>query len=212
MPTDPRFGPLYSVHRAVADVIVPFLQERERQYTAAAERDAGWTPGMIGPPKSWNVTDRLDAIPGVENTPSIIVAVRGDSSEPRRSSSRDRMYSLPISVGVAVVTMGQDQANSRELAGVLSAGLLGAMLHFPTFGGDGRVHLDDWTGYRLDDLPPEDQRTRAIVRMEFVVNVKDVVQGGIGSRIPDPPVDPTPQPDPLHRVESWHIDVRKEGE
>jgi hypothetical protein len=211
MPTDERFGPLLSLQRPVSDGIMTTLQFRERQYVAAAERDAGWTPGMIAPVKSWNASNRLDAIPGGENTPAVILAVRGAAGPPRRSGRG--LYSIPLGVGLAVVAMGQDQDNSREVAGVLGAAFLGIILHHKTFGDalGGRVSLQEWTDYRLDDLPPEDQRTRAIARFDFEILVKDVAQDGIGARIPDPPVDPVIAPGPLHRAEQVQINVQKEG-
>lgn len=209
-PLNTRFGPLLSLH-SVADSLIDLIERWATTYLPAAERDAGWAPGDLPRPAKYWTRQVLEAIPGEDSTPCVIVVVRG-TDEIRRK--QDGYYDAILDLGLGIVMMGQSPSNARELAGVYGAAICGIVLHKPTFEDalDGRIRVERLVSIELDDLPPEDQRTRAILRAEFRVLVKDFIRSGVGPKQPDPPVDPLPDPGPWPQAQSVHVEVKKEGD
>jgi hypothetical protein len=208
------FGPLLNLAVGPSRAVEALLKRWIDTYLAAYERDNSLAPDHYARPASWLQTNVLEGLPGEDQSPTIIVVNRGAQGTPIRQSGG---YDVPVSVGTAVVTSSFEGDGAREVAGALGSAILGIMAHRRNVDGamDGRLRVESWQDFRLDDLPGEESRTRGLLRMEFTINVSNVVKLRGGPAVPDPPHDPddtgthTP-PGSLPTVAEHDVTVTKE--
>jgi hypothetical protein len=185
---------------------------------AAIEREAGYTPPHYSRPASYLKVNLLEGIPGEESSPAIIIVSRGANGKPEKSArTGTRPYptstiSLGMDVGIAVMTSSFEGDGAREVAGAYCWAIAAAMLHRRDLDGrmDGKLHVESLDDLRLDDLPGEEARTRAMLRLEFTIRVNNFIDLGSGPSTPDPPTDPYPAPGNLPTVATHTETISKE--
>jgi hypothetical protein len=186
-------GPLTNLHHvsvAVRDLHRKWIDT----YLSDVERDNGLTPRVYTRPASYAMVNLLTAVPGEDMSPSVIIITRGANRSVERQGNS---FDVPLDVGIALVTTSYEGDGARDAAGAYAAATAGLLMHRKRLDGavGGSCIVQSWDDIRLDDLPAEEQRTRAIVRLEFTVLVKDVLRTGVaGFTAPNPPADPTVEP------------------
>lgn len=200
-------GPLTNIHNAPL-AVEEHLQEWMNTYMNIYERDNGLDLGTYPRPFSWLRVNLLEGVPGEDSSPAVIIVTRGDTAAPEQDA---KGWSLPLDIGVALVTTSFETDGARDAAGVLGVAALKALLDKRNLGGrmNGKLRVESWDGIRLDDLPGEEQRTRAILRLEFTVRINDVIWRTGGPLVPDPETSPDP-PGTWPPVEEHIETVRKE--
>lgn len=183
------FGELINLAVGPSRAVEGHLKKWVDTYMSAYEEYNGTTPYYYVRPQSWIKTNLLSTLPGEDLSPAVITIVRGAVGGPQRQSGG---YDIPLGVGVAVVTSSFEGDGARESAGAIGAAVLGIMSHKRNLGGrmNGRLRVQSWSDFRLDDLPGEEAQTRGLLRMEFVINVTNVTNLLTnGPDEPDPPYD-----------------------
>lgn len=207
------FGPLFDPTR-VADDVETFIKRWIRDYLSAVERQQGLTPGQAttARPTSWIKRNLLADIPGEDMTPAIVIVSRGANGPPRITPQGSQ---IPMDIGIAAVTAGAGEPTdaARKFAGRYSIAIAGMMWHKRNLDVvPGRYRVLSWDDYRLDDLPAEEARTRAIARLEFTINVNDFIAMASGPATPTEEPDPFPPPDDRPTVADPQVTVRQEDD
>lgn len=202
------FGPLINVQdlpRSIEDQIQKWIDF----YLAAVERDHGLNPPHYQRPASYMKVNLLEGLPGEDMSPTVIIVTRGGNSKPER---RGRVIDLPMDVGIAVVTSSFESDGAREVAGAHGAAISALLMHRRHVDNrmGGSLHVQSWDDVRLDDLSGEESRTRAILRLEFTVLVRGVIELGAGPTTDDPPDDPYQPPGDWPTVLTHQATVSKE--
>jgi hypothetical protein len=182
------YGPLINLAVGPSRAVEAHLKAWLDTYLSAYESDNAMDLYSIARPASWIQTNLLASYPGEDISPSIIIIARGANSTPVRQSGG---YDIPMDIGIAVVTTSFESDGAREVAGTYGAAILAIMSHRRNIDGrlNGRLRVLGFSDYRLDDLPGEESKTRGLVRMEFIVNVSNIVKLTGGPVQPDPPHD-----------------------
>lgn len=187
-----RFGPLVNIQsapRAVEEHIKFWIDT----YLNGVEEDSGLDLHTYARPASYRKVNLLQGIPSEDMSPTVIIITRGDAEAPRRDG---KTYTLPLDLGVAIATSSFEGDGAREVAGAYGAAVFGLMMHKRNLDGrmDDKLRVVSWDGVRLDDLAGvgEEFRTRAIIRLEFTLQITGVLWSTSGPLIPDVPVDPDP--------------------
>jgi hypothetical protein len=185
------FGPFVNLHdvsRAVRD----FHQLWFDTYLCEVERQSGYTPRYYSRDGAYRLVNMLTGRIG-DISPVTIIVTRGGNGRPERNG---RSYDLPLDIGIAHVTSSFEGDGAREAAGAFAAATVSLMLQQRSLGSalNGRLRVSSWDDIRMDDLPETEQLTRAVLRLEFTVLVKDVVDPAGGPAINTPPADPTLDP------------------
>jgi hypothetical protein len=182
------YGPLINLAVGPSRAIEAHLKTWIDTYLSAYESDHGLALYSIARPASWLQKNLLDTYPGEDISPSIITIARGANGKPVRQSGG---YDIPLDIGIAVITTSFEGDGAREVGGAYGAAILAILSHRRNIDGalNGRLRVLEFSDYRLDDLPGEESRTRGLVRMEFMINVSNVVKLTGGPITPDPPHD-----------------------
>lgn len=185
------FGPLTNL-QGVPRSIRDFHAKWFDTYLCDVERDAGYDPRYYSRESNYVLVNLLTGRI-VDVSPAIIIVTRGANRAPEKSG---RSYDLALDVGIAHVTSGYEGDGAREVAGAFAAATVGMLIHRRSLDGamDGTLRVASWDDVRLDDLPAEEQMSRAIVRLEFTIIVKDIIDPSGGPAVPIPPPDPTLDP------------------
>ena len=183
------YGPLINLAVGPSRSIKAHLQTWLDTYLAAYERDNALPLYSIARPSTWWQTNLLEGVPGEDMSPTVVIISRGANGPPTRQSGG---YDIPLDIGVAVFTSSFEGDGAREVAGAYGAAILAIMSHRRNVDGamNGRLRVQQWADFRLDDLPGEESRTRGLVRMEFIVSVSNVVKLQGGPVQPDPSHEP----------------------
>jgi hypothetical protein len=179
---------LHEVSRAVRDFHFKWFDT----YLCEVERQAGLTPRYYSRDASYRmvnmVTGRI-----ADLSPTTVIVTRGGNGRPERNGNS---YDLPLDIGMAHITSSFEGDGAREAAGAFAAATIGMMMQRRSLDGamGGQLRVISWDDVRMDDLAETDQLTRAVIRLEFTVAVKGVLQPGAGPADDTPPPDPTPDP------------------
>jgi hypothetical protein len=182
------YGPLINLAVGPSRAVETHIKNWIDTYLSAYESDSALDLYSIARPASWIQTNLLSTYPGEDMSPAIIIIARGANGKPVRQSGG---YDIPMDIGIAVVTTSFEGDGAREVGGAYGAAILAILSHRRNIDGamNGRLRVLEFSDYRLDDLPGEEQRTRGLVRMEFIVNVSNIVKLTGGPATPDPPHD-----------------------
>lgn len=202
------FGPLLNpqdLPRSIEAQIKKWID----YYLAGVERSHNFDPPHYQRPASYLKVNLLEGIPGEEMSPCVVIVTRGANNRPER---RGRLIDLPMDVGLAVVTSSFEADGAREVAGALGTAIVAIMMHRRHIDNrmGGKLHVQSWDDVRLDDFSGEEARTRAILRLEFTVLVRGLIELGAGPTTDDPPVDPYEPPGDWPTVATHQATVSKE--
>jgi hypothetical protein len=203
------FGPLTNPQElpvAVRNVIIKWIDT----YLSEVERNAGLEPRTLIRPQSYSLVNIITSVPSNEVSPLVLIVTRGLNGTPVKNGDS---YDLPLDVGLAIVTNSFMGDEAREAAGRYAIATAGILLHRRTLDGaiEGSCRVESWDDMRLDDLPATEQGSRAIVRLEFTVILKDVLRTGVyGPPTPEPPPDPVPDPGPFPTVAETTVTLKSE--
>lgn len=185
------FGPIVTGADVEAAALAT-LQLWMTTYLAEIERQTGRSPHALPPIRSWEIIDDLARWPE-DQVPAIVLASPGLAGEPQKGG--DGTYQATWHLIVAVIASGRDRGSSRSLAQAYGAAVRTLLLQQPSLGGFATAV--EWIGERYDVLTSEVARTLAGGRLEFTVDVDDVVS------IAGAPLHPDPEPDPYVDPGDW---------
>lgn len=208
---DPQFDYLTGPHELTQAVeahirrwIDTYLSEVERQNDVPARH--------LARPRAYIHKQRLEALPGEDQNPAIILVSRGNREQFREVQGGE--LTIPYDLGIAAVVNAPEEYVRRN-GGMYGIALAGMMLHARRRTLDGalnnRCRVLEFNQFFLEDTQDEDSRTQAIVRLEFTVTVKNALHIGAGPAQPDPPVDPETPPGPWPTVDEVITTIQKEN-
>lgn len=156
-------------------------------YLAEVERQKGLDVRQLPRPRSYIRKNEFDRWPE-DQIPAIIVISPGLVGPPSGTGSGS--FRGDWQLGVAVITEGQDNDNTRDLVGYYTAAIRALILQRPSLGGFAMGVT--WEDERYDDISDtEVGRTMASGQVVFQVTVEDLVSTKAGPVTPDtPPVTP----------------------
>lgn len=168
-------------------------------YCAWRSRASGLT---VPPPRRFLALRDMDNLPRVD-PPLVLVACSGVADAPTKGSRRT--YRATWAVGLLGIVTGRDRDDTDAVCEEMGAALRALLVHKGSLGGF--AEGTEWLDERYDALPDRDRRQLAAVRLEFSVDVREVLSG-TGPAMPNPT---TPIPDrPTVREDGAEVEVRAE--
>lgn len=206
---DPQFDYLTGPHE-LTQAVEAHIRKWIDTYLAEVERQNDIEPRHLSRPRAYIHKQRLEALPGEDQNPAIILVSRGNREAFRNNNGGE--ITIPYDLGIAAVVNAPEQYVRRN-GGMYGIAIAGLMLHARrrSLDGalDGRVRVLDFNQFQLEDTQDEDSRTQAIVRLEFTVTVKNAIKLGAGPAQPDPPTDPEIPPGPWPTVDDVITTIEK---
>lgn len=176
-------------------------------YLSEMERRTDREPQSLPHVRSWPTHNEFEALPGEEQLPMCVIVSPGLASDPIKSG--EGTYRAVWQVAFALVVSARDLDASRDLAGVYSAAVRTMAVQRAFRRGLGYRSID-WTGERYDDLDINDERTLAVARITFNVDVDRVANIKAG---PDAPVPLPDHHEPYElpvEIQTTHVEVQED--
>lgn len=206
---DPQFDYLTGPHE-LTQAVEAHIRRWIDTYLSEVERQNDLAPRHLARPRAYIHKQRLEALPGEDQNPAIILVSRGNREAFRQTKGGE--VTVPYDLGIAVVVNGTEDSVRRN-GGMYGIAIAGMMLHARrrTLDGqlDGRIRVLDFNQFALEDTLDEDTRSQAIVRLEFTVTIKNAIHIGAGPANPDPPPDPENPPGPWPTVDDVITTIEK---
>lgn len=200
-----------SVHSGqVAAAVKDHLQDDEdgtagwlTRQIAAMERELGLDPRELPLPGGWRTASEIDRWL-TDTPPAVIIAVPG-TLDVATTATATYEATWDVRVGITVSVGGED-GDPEELAGIYGAAIREAITQHSTLGGFAK--RTTWLGEDIDNVPATQQNpTLGMSINRFAIRVVNVARRGAG--VIEPPDDPyeTP-PDPIPNAEEATITVQ----
>jgi hypothetical protein len=159
---------------------------------------------------TWTKRNKLEVWPE-ESLPLLLVVCPGLADEPAKEG-RGR-YRAKWRVSLAVIAGADTEENTQALVNMYGQAFRMLLLQRPSLDNafNGRVRGVEWINEQYDELPIETERSTAICRLDFNIEVGDVVSTRDGPVDPSP--DAVPEADPYEdpgdrpEVETVHVEA-----
>jgi hypothetical protein len=175
----------------VENIVQTFLRRWLPTYLAEVAQDRGLPRNALQAPRTWtNSTEfQLDE---TTQLPAILIISSGLAEAPSRQG--DGSFNAKWVVGVAVVVSAggeQPQEATSRLAKQYGAAIRWLITQHPAMENP-KVAGVTWDDENYDDVPSEQARSLASVRLVFTVEISDVMNALDGPILPDEPPAPPP--------------------
>jgi hypothetical protein len=188
----------------IEDAARSTLQAWLPSHIAHQERRKGLAARTIPMPRSWPTVDEFDPEPH-EQLPSIVMVSPGTTGEPQRSTGGKTRATWRLEVVFAVA--GQTEKQARLIRSVYAAAIRSALEQNPTLGGI--AERTRWNGdEHAVGRSQGDRSPRALVEVDFLITVNDVLNPRLGPA--EPPEDPYTPPDVPEPLDTAEITVISE--
>jgi hypothetical protein len=197
MTVNSNFGniiPPARIEQAVEETLKTWIDTYNREI----ERQEGLPEGTLTNVGAWSRKSYFENITGDEFLPWVGIVSPGLADRPRKQGGMGKHHAKwRLDIGVVV----SEPEDPRQLAGYWVASLRTCLLQKKCDGLDAAV---SWVGERYDDLSALLERSLGGGRIQFEVEVYDVVTGKHG------PPQPSPDPDPVPIAQDANVEVHKE--
>lgn len=181
-----QYGPLIDagdVERAALDTIKIWLNS----YLHETEDRKGLDRGFLARPRSFARVNQLNDFEEGQ-LPAVLVIAPGLSEEPVPDGEGNYRAKWAVAVGTVVSARGsRGGETARDLAQTYGATIRALMVQKGSLGGF--ATRTEWADERNDNLGVQNQRSIAVSREVFVVEVREVVNRRVGPAEPDPDTD-----------------------
>lgn len=200
------YGPLGHSGR-IAAAVKSHLQDPDDStygwltaYLAEMERQIGDDPRSLPIVRMWRTSAEIEQW-FADTPPAIIIAVPGTLGDPETTNGAYRV-NWDVRVGI-LVSVGGEDADAEELAGIYGAAVRGALVHHPALAAG--LKVDAWLGETLDNRPRSEAETIGFAINTFRVSDTDSLarRGGPAT----PPVDPYDEPTARPTVQQTDVTV-----
>jgi hypothetical protein len=195
-----QFGPIV-IATALDAAVKNTLQEWMPTYQRFIEREGGLASEWLPKPRSYTISSDFTHYPE-EQLPALLIMSK-ELSKPRMDGRKEYRVDAPFCIGAFV--SAKDRNSSEALAKYFGAviralivqkgGLANAQQREK--GEPGLAVTTEWTGEKFDVHESDtSKRTIGTVEVEFVAEIRQVVQrlGGPKEPLPAPQAEPSPWP------------------
>lgn len=180
----------------VEQAVVAALSRWMPSYIPALERNEGYEPGTVEPPRGIVTASEFDSWAG-DQFPVYLVLSAGTIGKPIRRG--DGTWEAAWSIGVAPIVSDVDQGATRRLASAHATAVRAALLQHKALKSDlhptGFATYVRWEGESYADLPFLATRSLGSMRSIFAIGVEKTVAEYAGPRVPLPnPTTEVPLP------------------
>jgi hypothetical protein len=193
----------------VEEAVQSFLKRWLPVYLAEVADQNGLPRDSYQMIKSWTNSPEFDLDETTALPAALILSTGIDPSSIIREG--DGRYTVSWIIGIAVVVSAKDQESTNRLAKRYGAAIRGLLLQQRAMETDD-LRVLSWDDEGYDDIPSNQRRTLASVRLVFTIEQQGTMGDNDGPVLPpDPPPDPTqPYQDWPTLADSQHVYVNVE--